>query len=166
MSYVDTSVIVAALDPLDPRRGRARNLLEEEGYKVVSELVLAELASVVARREELVSSIASELGLRREEAVVTILLYILKRFNLRYRGVHGSTRLPLLGRVCRPVATAMKLSPLLRLRTLDLLHVAYAKLIKDDGEPIQKLVTADKDFEKAREELKEEIGMNLHVINE
>ena len=31
MSYVDTSVIVAALDPLDPRSGRARKPLEEGG---------------------------------------------------------------------------------------------------------------------------------------
>jgi len=52
MSYVDTSAIVAALDLQDPRHRDVRNLLEEEKDKVVSELVLAELASMVVRREE------------------------------------------------------------------------------------------------------------------
>ncbi len=65
MSYIDTSVIVAALDPLDPRQNSARETLEKEEYKIVSELVIAELASVLSRREELVSSIADQLGLSR-----------------------------------------------------------------------------------------------------
>ena len=164
MSYVDTSVIVAALDPLDPRSGEARRLLEREEGKVVSELVLAELASVIARREELVSGVAGELGLSAEEAVIAMLLYILKRFNLRYRSAEGSTRLPLLGRIYRPIATAIELSKPLRLETLDLLHVAYAKILRDNGEPIQKLLTADRDFEAARETLRREIGIDLHII--
>jgi predicted nucleic acid-binding protein len=45
MSYVDTSIIVAALDKLDPRQRLAREVLEMEGDKRISELVLAELAS-------------------------------------------------------------------------------------------------------------------------
>lgn len=164
MSYVDTSIIVASLDPLDPRSRKARRILEEEKGKVVSELVLAELASVVARREELVSSIAGKLGLSAEEAVVAILLYIIRRFNLRYRSVEGHARLPLLGRIYKPIATAIELSRVLRLKALDLLHVAYAKTLKDSGEQIQKLLTADRDFEKAREYLRREIGIDLYII--
>jgi len=95
---------------------------------------------------------------------VAILLYLLKRFNLRYRSTQGYTRLPLVGRVHRPIATAIELSPLLALRTLDLLHAAYAKLIKEEGEPIQRLVTADRGFEKAREKLRETAGIDLHII--
>ena len=45
MSYIDTSVIVAALDPSDPRWKHARSILEGEGERVVSELVIAELGS-------------------------------------------------------------------------------------------------------------------------
>lgn len=45
MIYVDTSVIVAALDPMDPRRDEARKTLETHEDKVVSELVVTELAS-------------------------------------------------------------------------------------------------------------------------
>ena len=64
MSYVDTSVIVAALDQLDPRHQQARALLEKDEYK----LVIAELASVLPRRREIVSGIAKELGLSPGEA--------------------------------------------------------------------------------------------------
>ncbi len=44
MIYVDTSTIVAALDSQDPRHNRAKELLEETENKIVSEIVLAELA--------------------------------------------------------------------------------------------------------------------------
>lgn len=50
MIHVDTSVIVAALDPADPRREEARKALELYDNKVVSELVIAELASVLAKQ--------------------------------------------------------------------------------------------------------------------
>lgn len=40
MSYVDTSIIVAALDPLDSRQALALRALEEKNNKKVSELVL------------------------------------------------------------------------------------------------------------------------------
>ncbi len=164
MSYIDTSIIVAALDPQDPRLKKARALLEEEENKIISEIVLAELASIIARREEITASMANKLGTTREEAVVAILLYILHRFKLRYKTTEGTARLPLLGRVQKPIATAIELAPRARLRTLDLLHIAYAKLIKDEGEPIQRIITADSNFEKTREMLKEEIGIDLHVI--
>ncbi len=70
MSYVDTSIIVAALDTKDPRWKMARRVLEREEYKVVSELAIAELVSVVSRREELLEDIASKLGLTRETALI------------------------------------------------------------------------------------------------
>jgi len=36
-------------------------------------------------------------------------------------------------------------------------------LLKDEGEPIERLVTVDKDFEKARDTLKN-AGIELHII--
>ncbi len=49
MSYIDTSVIVAALDPADPRRPKALKELENRDVKLVSELVIAELSSVLSK---------------------------------------------------------------------------------------------------------------------
>ena len=64
MAYTGTSVIVAALDPSDPRCRKARRLLEDGGYRVVSELTLVELASVVSRRarEENTSKVCARHG--------------------------------------------------------------------------------------------------------
>ncbi|MEM3520711.1 MAG: PIN domain-containing protein, partial [Thermoproteota archaeon] len=50
MSYVDTSIIVAALDPEDPLQKSASMILKNEEDKIVSELVLLELTSVLSRR--------------------------------------------------------------------------------------------------------------------
>jgi predicted nucleic acid-binding protein len=50
MSYVDTSIIVAALDYLDPRRELALEILEKKEDKKISELVLVELVSILSRR--------------------------------------------------------------------------------------------------------------------
>ncbi len=58
ISYIDTSILLAALDEKDRRYDKARAILEESGrVKVISELVVTELASVVARRSDIVSSI-------------------------------------------------------------------------------------------------------------
>ncbi len=164
MSYVDTSVIVAALDPADPRRGRAREALEEEGYKVVSELVLAELASVLSRREGLVSDLARRLGLSAELTIVAVLIYLLRRFNLRYRAVEGRARALPFGKASAPTAAAVELSAALKLKTLDLLHAAYVKLLRDQGEPLFTLKTADADFKKAEERLKRAVGVSVSLI--
>ena len=164
MSYVDTSVIVAALDPTDPRRERAKDALEEESYKVVSELVLAELASVLSRRGDVVSSLAHRLGLSTELTIVAVLLYLLRRFNLKYRAVESRARTLPFGKASAPTATAMELSAALKLKTLDLLHVAYMKLLKDQGEPIFTLKTADADFKEAEEQLKSAVGVSVSIV--
>ncbi|RLG44830.1 MAG: hypothetical protein DRN90_08395 [Thermoproteota archaeon] len=96
MSYIDTSVIVAALDPSDRRRDQARRVLEGREDKFISELVLAELSSVLARREEL-KELASELGIREDLVLPAILIYLIKRFGLTYMKVNGLVRLPAIG---------------------------------------------------------------------
>jgi len=125
--------------------------------------VLAELASVLTRKPHIVKNIAKRLGLRKEEAVFTILIYVLNRFSIKYRSVNGAVRLPILGNVCVPVALAIELSSRARLKTLDLLHLAYAKAMKEGGDPIDMILTADAGFEKAKELLKE-IGIELRII--
>ena len=164
MSYVDTSVIVAALDPTDPRSQRAKAVLEEKGRKVVSELVVAELASVLSRRSGLLSELAGRLGLSRELTEVAVILYLLRRFNLEYRALGTRTKVTVFGRMYAPMAVAMELSSRLRLKTLDLLHAAYLKLLKEAGEPIHTLVTADKDFKEAEEGLRDAVDVNVRLI--
>ena len=62
---IDTSVILAALDPLDPKQKPAREILERNEDKAISELVILELASVLTRRE-ISRKLKRKLGLREE----------------------------------------------------------------------------------------------------
>ena len=66
MSYIDTSVIVASLDP---RRELALGVLEKLRDKRVSEIVLAELASIVSRRINVLHKTLRRIGVRDELAV-------------------------------------------------------------------------------------------------
>jgi len=164
MSYIDTSIIIAALDPTDSRMHQARRVLEEVRDKIISELVLVELTSVLSRRRELISNLAKKLGLSEDLLIMAVLLYIIKRFNLTYKAVRYRVATLPLGRVYMPLAVAMKLSTQLKLKTLDLLHAAYIKLLKDEGEPIHTLVTADSDFEGVKRQLGQILGVTTFMI--
>ena len=166
MSYIDTSVIIAALDPLDPRQRSARIVLEdEERVKVVSELVLMELASVLVRRE-LLLELKARLDLREELVLPTVLLYLIKRFKLGYERVDGHTKIPVLGELYSPMAVALNLLTKLKLRTLDSLHVAYSKLLKDKGKEIDSLITVDEQFKSIVGKIKEILDIRVRILTQ
>ncbi len=163
MSYIDTSVIVAALDPSDRRRDQARQILEGREEKFISELVLAELSSVLARRKEL-KKLASELGVREDLVLPAILIYLIKRFGLIYKKVNGFVRLPAIGGLYSPMAFAVTWSTKLRLRTLDMIHLAYVKIMKEEGLSVRNIVTADEEFQKAKGITKKKISVEVSII--
>jgi len=164
MPYIDTSIIIVALDPSDHRNREAIKILDEERNKIISELVIIELANVLSRRRELVSQLASKLGLSEELTIFAILLYIMKRFKLRYESIEKRIKSTILGKMYSPVAAAIELSKPLQLKTLDSLHIGYIKVLKDEGKSIDRLITADTDFEKAKEYLDKVIGIALSTI--
>ena len=163
MIYVDTSVIVAALDPADPRREEARKVLEARDDKVVSELVIAELASTLARQHRVLTSVRDKLGIDEHVAFMAIILYTLKRFNLKYASVRGFSRTPF-GRLYNPLACATELAEKLKLKTLDLPHLAYIKAMRERGLQIRTLLTADADFKDAEKGLQELLGIAVDLV--
>ncbi len=163
MSYVDTSVLVAALDPEDPRLDSAKGFLEQGGYKLVSELTLVELASVIGRRSDFLADLSKRLGVDERKAALAVLTYIIKRFNLVYKEV-DSSKLVGFHRMYSPMAEAVNFSNLLRLKTLDLLHAAYMKTLKDMGEPVSEIVTVDADFKKAENLLKTHLDVSVRLL--
>jgi predicted nucleic acid-binding protein len=161
--YVDTSAIVAALDTSDPRMKKAREFLERWEDKIVSELVIVELASVLSRRHDLLASMAERLGVSESLAFTALILYILKRFNLRYIPVKGFSR-TLFGRFYTPIAYAVALAERLKLKTLDLLHLAYIRALKVQGIPIKTILTADADFKSREKHIEEMLGVTVELI--
>ena len=65
---MDTSIIIAALDPRDPRRKKALKILGDSKPKIISELTIVELASVLARRREVIAALANRLSITLPEA--------------------------------------------------------------------------------------------------
>lgn len=163
MSYVDTSVIVSALDRLDPRQKIAREILEKEVDKKISELVLVELASILSRREGVLSDLSKRMKVREELVLPAAVLYIMKRFKLSYERVDGYKR-AVVGNIYFPFGIALELSSELKLKTLDLLHLAYIRALTEQGEEINTLLTLDEDFEKEKERIERELNVKVKVL--
>ena len=72
--------------------------------------------------------------------------------------------IPLLGQMSLPVAAAIELSAKIKLRSLDLLHIAYVKLLKEKGFKISAFATLDEDFVKAKEFLEKELSVALETL--
>ena len=106
MIYLDTNVVIAFIDGLDPRHSDAHELLSSYGDdRVVSRLTLIELASVYSR-----AGLSDPLPLA---------LYSIRRVKARIAEANFDD----------VFTCAFKLAPLLKLRTLDLLHIAFCKTI-------------------------------------
>ena len=164
MSYVDTSIIVAALDQLDPRQKLAMETLEKEDNKKISELTLAELASILSRRESMLSELSKKIKVREELIVPVLILYVMRKFKLNYRRADGYRRVPALGSLYSPFWAAIELSSRFKLKTLDLLHLAYIRTLIEQGEEISKLLTVDEDFEGEKERIHQELNVKVETL--
>ena len=119
MRYLDTSVVISAANAQDPNHSKALELLKGE-KNVVSELTIAELYSVVSR----------VVGVPREE------LDALVEYMVEASGAH-------LIRVgwSDVFRRAYVMAGELKLKTLDLLHVSAALVMK-----AREFVTLDKEI--------------------
>jgi len=165
LSYVDTSVIVAALDPRDPRRGKTLKILGDSRPKIISELTIVELASVLARRREVIAALADRLGIDEHLAFIAVLIYILRRFRLKYISVKEYSR-TMLGEHYKPMSYAVNLASKVGLKTLDLLHIAYIKAMKEQETKIHSLLTVDADFKKHEASIQDAVGVSVELLEE
>ncbi len=132
MIYVDTNVIIAFIDELDPNHSKAVELLKSlKGDRVVSKLTLIELASVYSR-----ANLDDPLALS---------IYSVKHIGAKVVDIDFNEIL----------IHAFKLAPLLKLRTLDLLHVAACKIMN-----AKYFVTFDRDII-SKSSLIEKIGIKI-----
>ncbi len=129
--YVDTNVIVAFMDEADPNHGRAVKVLEGSN-KVSSFLTLVELASVYSRA-----------GFSDPQALA---IYSMEEAGVEVSEVGFEEVLK----------EAFRVADKIRLKTLDLLHVASCLLM---GE--KEFLTFDGDILKKRKELE---GLGIEVI--
>ncbi len=128
--YVDTNVIIAFMDEADPNHERAVKLLKGSS-KVSSFLTLVELASVYSRAE-----------LNDPQALA---IYSMKEAGVKVSEVGFREVLK----------EAFRVADKIKLKTLDLLHVASCLLMGEE-----EFLTFDGDILKKRKEL-EELGIEV-----
>lgn len=134
MIYVDTSLVISYMDLRDPNHDKAVKLIEafrSERY-VVSMLVLVELASVYSRA--------------MFEKPLELALYSLEKVGAKLVKLNFDDA----------VKQAFKLASILRLRTLDLLHISACKSLGAD-----KLITFDHDVLKKAETITKTVGLKI-----
>ena len=137
MIYLDTCVIVAAIDELDPNHEKALSLLAriENMRKVVSRLTLVELASVFSRA--------------KIEEPIALAIYAVKRVGAEVLDIDFNEVL----------TKAFRYAPGLRLRTLDLLHIVACSLCG-----ARAFATLDKDIVSKSSVIEEMLGIEIYTI--
>ena len=88
----------------------------------------------------------------------------MKRFGLEYRRIDGRGHIYPLGDFYLPLAIVIELSSKVRLKTLDLLHLAYIAALEEQGEEMHELVTVDDGFKREDEAINHGLKIQIKTI--
>lgn len=167
--YVDTSVIISAYKPNEKAHNLSLRIANLDGVsKVGSYTLIAELIAVISRlygssQVRLPSSLQEILSkLRETERSYALVNAMIADWNISFPTVGfeavqlnlGGVKLP----VPEVVAEACSIAPLLLLKTLDLMHIAGAKIINDSSRDLKYFVTLDKDILNCRDKIRSLVG--------
>lgn len=159
MDYVETSLLLSSLIENDINNRLARAILERADDPVTSELTILEATAVLSRiieHIELPEEIVLQVVERPEVAVDSLVMYAMRRENIRVMEVEHYT-LSIYGiRTLKIVKKAMEIAKALRLKTLDLLHVVYAEEIGAN-----RILTLDKEMAKRGKMIRKLTGIEV-----
>ncbi len=157
--YIDTSVIVSAVDKGDERSKEADKFLLREKDKIISPLVLVEIFSVVSRNyDKLVS--AFEVDISKEDLPAVIARLSMRKYGLNL--FHTPDKdLTIFGEVPAEIKLAFMLAPELKLRSLDLLHLSYAWNFKLSGYNVDEFATFDDEILRKCDRINELTGIRV-----
>ena len=169
MFYLDTDVILAYNYKTEVQHWRAVNLIEKiEGSKFyASPFTILELSCAVSRdigKYKLPFSSFREL--KEETKVKMVIEHAIRSLNLTVCSDDTANKeIEWLGvKVFSKYFDAIRLAPKVKLRTGDILHVAYACQLKKEGK-IEYIVSLDDDFQKKEELIEDETGIKLLSSN-
>lgn len=162
MKYIDTSVIISALDPKDTSSIISNKALKAKG-KIISELVTAELSSALSRNKNVVK-LMDEISGDRTSSWYAVILYIIQKFDLLFFPLQQANIETPIGKYGNIISFAIELIKDVPLRTLDLLHISYAYAIGDATKSDIEFVTRDKEFEGYKSEIYSSTGIKVSYI--
>jgi predicted nucleic acid-binding protein len=162
-AYVDTNVIVSKYLPQDPFHDRSKSFLDSgKGRKIVSPLTVVELMAVTSRQAETLQAPEEILKEEPRRRIRGIVEFFLRDSNLTPISVEANTRMKVAGSIVTvplEYVSSLKLAHSLRLRTLDLMHLAYADNIRSSGEELDSFVTTDRGILKVSDTIEKILKM-------
>jgi predicted nucleic acid-binding protein len=170
MAYVDTNVILAKYFPEDKLHAAATAFLElSRKRKIASPVSMVELASVVSRLQREISApkeILQEPARRRIRAIVE---FMIRDCNVTLMALPARARIKLAGAILSvPLEyhRSIALAHALELKTLDLVHLAYADTLRNWGNDVEIFVTGDKGILYNSEKIHEQLGIEIKPPSE
>ncbi|MEM1610096.1 MAG: type II toxin-antitoxin system VapC family toxin [Sulfolobales archaeon] len=164
MAYVDTNVIIAYGFEDDPNHDKATSLVERyrgAGEFYGSPLTLVELYSSLHRNIQRYRLPQTIMQLSDERIKVkSIVQLLLRSLDIKIFPEDCTVESVDNFKIHRIFNEAVQLVHRIRLRTLDLLHVVYAKLLAERG-LVRYFITLDSDIIKRRREIHEVAGLNI-----
>ncbi len=164
MSYVDTNVILAKYFPGDRVQAQASLFLENRERKLVSPVTVLELASVISRLDNALTAPKEFFDVTPKRRIKALVEYMIRDNNLMPATLTVKTKVKL-GKtlVMIPIEyhSGLRLAHALKLKTLDLLHISYADLLKRSGYELEHFVTYDQDILAKSREIKEETAIEV-----
>jgi len=165
MAYVDTNVILAKYFPDDALHGKAERFLDHGGdRKVVSPVSVVELAAVISRLDADIRAPKELLQESPRKRVRAIVEFLIRDCNLTVATVPARARIRFAGTTL-PIPLeyqrSIRLAHGLKLRTLDLIHLAYADNLRKWGHEINTFVTGDRDVLSNSEQIREQTGIEV-----
>ena len=165
MAYVDTNVILAKYFPDDTLHGKAERFLDHDGgRKVVSPVSVVELTAVVSRLDADIRAPKELLQESPRKRVRAIVEFLIRDCNITVATVPARARIKFAGTILSvplEYQRSIRLVDALKLRTLDLIHLAYADNLRKWGHEINTFVTGDRDVLSKTEQIREQIGVEV-----
>jgi predicted nucleic acid-binding protein len=165
MAYVDTNVILAKYVPTDKLSRRATAFLDQSrNRKIVSPVSVIELAAVISRIDSKMQAPQELLQEPPKRRVRTLVEYMIRDSGFFLASVPAQARIKVAGVVLSvPIEyhSCIRLAHALKLKTLDLLHLAYADGLRKWGHDIDTFATFDVDMLERSSAIHDELGIEI-----
>jgi predicted nucleic acid-binding protein len=170
IAYIDTNVIMAKYLPQDPYHKSSKTFLNSaKGENVVSPLTVVELTAVIARHAEELQAPDEILPKDSRRRIRSVVEFFLRDSNLTTMSVHANARTKIAKSILTvplEYVTSLRLASALKLKTLDLMHLAYAENIRSSGRELDWFVTTDKDIVKKSDHIERLLSIKVKEPNE
>lgn len=135
MEYIDTNILISVIDKNDKKYVMANNLIKNYHNKVITELNVMEMKSVLSRID------------LTEEEIEALIKYLFIKTDIKLINLNFNESLE----------KAEEIVNIVKLKTLDCMHIANAIILN-----ASKFITFDKDF-KIKESFIKKYG--IEIIN-